>query len=246
MISLSPRQSRGKIAAALILAPGVRGRRAARAAPSARLRQTRQARSKYHPATGGLCLRRYAGKHTRQGVQKIYALCELAHISRRRCLPSLGVRQLGGSHGKQHASRPLRRYIDARALPHVPEGRIGRPGLSAGGRGRRGSEGEGNQRLDARRRSFAASAKRLAPERSKLQRPRLLYLRQRTHGGEYVRGQLAVDLDQRNGVAAGGIAPDVERRDVDAGVSERRREVADEAGLVQIGDVDHRATELGI
>jgi hypothetical protein len=52
MISLSPRQSRGKIAAALILAPGVRGRRAARAAPSARLRQTRQARNKYHPAKG--------------------------------------------------------------------------------------------------------------------------------------------------------------------------------------------------
>src|SRR5262249_49020526 len=80
----------------------------------------------------------------------------------------------------------------------------------------------------------------------KLQRSRLLHLRQRTHGGEHLRRQVAIDLDQRNGIAAGRVAADVERGDVDAGVTERGREAADEAGLVQIGDVDHGPAEPGV
>src|ERR1700721_3147846 len=67
--------------------------------------------------------------------------------------------------------------------------------------------------------------------RSELQRPRLLHLRQRAHLGEHVGGQLAVDLDQRDRVAAGRLATDMEGRDVDAGFAERRGETADEAGL---------------
>src|SRR5689334_1354970 len=76
--------------------------------------------------------------------------------------------------------------------------------------------------------------------------PRLLHLRQCAHLGEHLRRQHAVDLDQRNGIAAGRLASDMERRDVDTGVSQRRRELADEARLVQIGDVNHRRAELGI
>src|SRR5947199_178166 len=34
--------------------------------------------------------------------------------------------------------------------------------------------------------------------------------------------------------------------DIDASVAESRGELADEAGLVEIGDVDHRPAELGI
>src|SRR5262249_20646687 len=75
--------------------------------------------------------------------------------------------------------------------------------------------------------------------RSEFQRPGLLHLRQRAHRGQHLRGQVAVDLNQRNGVAAGHVAADMEGRDVDAGVSQRGREPPDEAGLVQIGDVDH-------
>src|SRR5436305_11160212 len=74
---------------------------------------------------------------------------------------------------------------------------------------------------------------------SKFQRPCLLHLWQRAHGGEHVRGQLAVDLDQSHGVAARYIAADVKGRDVDAGVAHYGREAADEAWLVEIGDVDH-------
>src|SRR5262249_37731701 len=74
-------------------------------------------------------------------------------------------------------------------------------------------------------------AGRLAPRRSKLQRPRLLHLRQRAHRGQHLRGQVAVDLNQRNSVAAGRVAADMEGRDVDAGVSQRGRKPPDEAGL---------------
>src|SRR5215472_16301559 len=81
---------------------------------------------------------------------------------------------------------------------------------------------------------------------SELQRPRLLHLRQRPHLGEHVGRKLAVDLDQGYGVAPGRLAADMEGRDVDAGVAERRGEAADETRLVEIGDVDHRGPELGV
>jgi hypothetical protein len=81
------------------------------------------------------------------------------------------------------------------------KGRIGRPGVSAKGRCCRGDESEA-QRLGARGHS-AECAERLARQRLKLQWPRLLHLRQRAHCGENLRGQVAVDLNQRNGVAAG-------------------------------------------
>src|SRR6185295_14859226 len=121
-------------------------------------------------------------------------VCEPAHIGWRRRVSSLGPQGPGGSHGKQDASRPLRRHDDARALPHVPQSRTGRFGVPAGSRSRRGSKGEGNQRLDANRHSVAARANRLMPGRSEFQRPRLLHLRQRAYGGEHLRGQGAVDL----------------------------------------------------
>jgi len=44
----------------------------------------------------------------------------------------------------------------------------------------------------------------------KLQRLGLLHLRQRAHGGEHGGRQLAVDLDQRDRIAAGRLAADVE------------------------------------
>ena len=55
--------------------------------------------------------------------------------------------------------------------------------------------------------------------RSEPQHPRRLHLRQRAHLGEHVRRHVAVDLDQRDGVAAGRFAADMEGRDVDAGVA---------------------------
>src|SRR6202043_3087069 len=81
---------------------------------------------------------------------------------------------------------------------------------------------------------------------SKSQLLRLLYLRQRLHLGEHVCRHIAVDLDEGDGVRARRIAADVESRDVDAGVAERRGETADEAGLVEVGDVEHRGAELGV
>src|SRR3954453_7120874 len=81
---------------------------------------------------------------------------------------------------------------------------------------------------------------------SELQRLRLLYLRQGPYAVEHIRWQFAVDLDQRDGIAARRFAADVEGRDIDAGVAHGRRELADEARLVAIGDVDHRGAELRI
>ena len=79
-----------------------------------------------------------------------------------------------------------------------------------------------------------------------MQRLGLLHLRQRPYRSEDPRRQLAVDLDQRNGVAAGRFAAHVEGRDVNTGVAERAGEAADEARLVEIGDVDHRWAELRV
>src|SRR5436853_609048 len=61
---------------------------------------------------------------------------------------------------------------------------------------------------------------RAAASRSELQRLGLLHLRQRLHLGELVGRDLAVDLDQRDGVAAGRFATNMESRDVDAGVAQ--------------------------
>ena len=58
-----------------------------------------------------------------------------------------------------------------------------------------------------------------ARPRLELERPRLLYLRQRAYAGEYIRRQFTVDLDQCDRVAAGRVASNVEGRDVDAGVA---------------------------
>src|SRR5215831_7622406 len=75
----------------------------------------------------------------------------------------LGYPRAGGSHGKQDGSRALHRDDDARALPVVPPGRIGRPCSSAGGRGRRSGEGQGKEWRAPRRRASIARAQRVAP-----------------------------------------------------------------------------------
>src|SRR4029078_89580 len=81
---------------------------------------------------------------------------------------------------------------------------------------------------------------------SENQRLRLLDLRQRLHLGEHLRGNGAVDLEQRNGSDAMPDAAEMEGGDVDPGIAEQAGEVADKAGLVLVGDVDHRLAELGI
>ena len=81
---------------------------------------------------------------------------------------------------------------------------------------------------------------------SEPQRLCLLHLGQRLDPAQHLGGDLAVDLDQRDGVGAGGIAAEMEGGDVDAGIAERGREPADQARLVLVGDVEHRRPELGI
>src|SRR6476660_2502496 len=62
-----------------------------------------------------------------------------------------------------------------------------------------------------------------------LERPRLLDLRQRAHGGKHSRRQLPVDFNERNGIAARRIAADMKGRDIDAGIPQHRGEPADKA-----------------
>ncbi len=81
---------------------------------------------------------------------------------------------------------------------------------------------------------------------SERQRLGLLDLRQRLYLGEHVRRHGAIDLDQRDGVAALLGAAEMEGRDVDLGIAEQAGEVADETRLVLVGDVDHRLAELGV
>src|SRR6202047_3253410 len=76
------------------------------------------------------------------------------------------------------------------------------------------------------------------------QRLRLLHLRQRLHLAEHVRRHRAVDLDQRDGVAARLVAAEMEGRDVDLGIAEQACEVADESRLVLLIGLDHRLAEL--
>src|ERR1700675_2274675 len=89
--------------------------------------------------------------------------------------------------------------------------------------------------------AYAYAQRRLAPclpsscrsrTPSKQQRLGLLPLRQRLHPGEQCRRHRAVDFDQRDGVAARLVAAEMEGRDVDLGIAEQAREVADETGLV--------------
>src|ERR1700683_5114355 len=81
---------------------------------------------------------------------------------------------------------------------------------------------------------------------SEPQCPGLLHLRQSAHLRENVGRQFAIDLDQRDGAAARRFTAYVEGRDVDAGIAQGRRELADKARLVEVGDVDHRWTELSV
>ena len=46
----------------------------------------------------------------------------------------------------------------------------------------------------------------------------LLHLRQGTHVRKHLRRQLSVDLDESDGIAAGGIAADMERSNIDSGI----------------------------
>src|SRR5262249_1832495 len=131
MIWLSPRQSRGNIAAATTLVPS--------------------ALAAISPPRG----ERHGVAALKQSTHHVSYLT-LAEI----VVPHpWASSDLGENHGKQDARRSLRRHDDARALPHVPQGRIGRPGVSAGGRRCRGNEGEAG-RSGARRRS---AERRLAP-----------------------------------------------------------------------------------
>src|SRR5262245_23358745 len=74
----------------------------------------------------------------------------------------------------------------------------------------------------------------------------LTHLRQRLDGGEHRRRHRAIDLDQRDGIAARLVAAEMEGRDIDAAIAENGSEGADEARLVGIGDVEHVGAELGL
>src|SRR5215208_3857598 len=95
-------------------------------------------------------------------------------------------------------------------------------------------------------RSLQNSAERHALPLLELEWFGLLHLWQRAHPGEHVRWQLPVDLDQRHRIPARYVPADVEGGNIDAGVAHRRRELADEAWFVEIGDVDHRLSEFGV
>src|SRR3954447_8323057 len=74
----------------------------------------------------------------------------------------------------------------------------------------------------------------------------LLDLRQRLDLGEQLGRHRTVDLDQRNRIATGRDAAEMEGRDVDLGVAQQACELADEARLVLVGHVDHRLAELRV
>src|SRR5581483_12517109 len=78
------------------------------------------------------------------------------------------------------------------------------------------------------------------------QRFGLLHLRQRLHLLQYLRRQFAVDRDQGDSIAAGRLAADVKGGDVDPSLAQGGGELADEAWLVEVGDIDHRPAEFGV
>ena len=53
----------------------------------------------------------------------------------------------------------------------------------------------------------------------KMQRLGLLHLGPRAHLGEHLGGKTAVDLDQRDGIAAGHFATDMEGGDIDVSLA---------------------------
>src|SRR6516165_6094637 len=74
----------------------------------------------------------------------------------------------------------------------------------------------------------------------------LLDLRQGLHLGEHIGRHRAVDLDQSDRVTARGAATEMKGRNVDFGIAEQAREMADEAWLVLVRHIDHRPAEFGI
>src|SRR5579884_1570347 len=114
----------------------------------------------------------------------------------------------------------------------------GRPGPSS-------DKGCGGPKQGRRRQAGGRCRRRPAP-RSEAERLGLLHLGQRADLGEHLFRQLAVDLDQGDRAAARLVAADMEGGDVDPGIPQRGGELADEAGLVEVGDVDHRGAEFGV
>src|SRR5579864_2665295 len=80
----------------------------------------------------------------------------------------------------------------------------------------------------------------------KSQRLDLLHVRNLPHFGEHLGRHAAVDLDQRDGVAALRLAAEMKRRDIDAGLGKERSKPSDEPGFVLIGHVQHRWREFGV
>src|SRR5277367_6904179 len=64
--------------------------------------------------------------------------------------------------------------------------------------------------------------------------------------GDHAFGRGPVDRNQRDRGASLLVAPQRERRDIDAGLAEQAREPSNEARFVLVGDVDHRRRELGV
>src|SRR5580658_10540986 len=81
---------------------------------------------------------------------------------------------------------------------------------------------------------------------SEPQRLDLLHVRNLLHLGKHGWRHRAVDLDQRNGVAAGGLTAEMKGGNVDPGFREQRGEAADEARFVLIGHVEHRRAKLSV
>src|ERR1700722_19377883 len=67
-----------------------------------------------------------------------------------------------------------------------------------------------------------------------------------THFRYDVRGRGPVDRDKRDRRTSRLIPPERERCNIDARVSQKAGEAADEARLVLVGDIDHRRGELGV
>src|SRR5260370_24197458 len=94
--------------------------------------------------------------------------------------------------------------------------------------------------------SPASRWRRGVEARLKLERSDLLYIRNLPHLRQCLRRHVAIDFDQRNGVAALRVAPEMEGRDIDAGLGKEGSEPSDESWLVLIGHVQHRWREFGI
>src|SRR3954464_15931831 len=76
------------------------------------------------------------------------------------------------------------------------------------------------------------------------QRRRSLHARNPLDAGQYLGRDMAVDRDQRDRFAACLAPAEVEGRDIDPGLAERRAEPADEAGRALVDDIDHLADQL--